>query len=279
MAGAKVNNYSNIDTNIQALQLTTDKVFKGLHQLTLTEMDTTTVPAIAAGSVVECNGALIKYDSEEAIVTTDPHTSATVADGAVYVVIKGADYTVYFTATAPTWSDSKQGYYGLTTWANDRYVGWTYKATASYTGKTSDIFDKKNIIKSRVSTYNISNISHPPSSGTPILNGVYYDDNGDYDTGSYTFTAPRTGSYLVSGYIGTFVSSATSFFLVFFEINGVDVSNAVLCSVYYNAYAHMSPSKVLKLNAGDTLKVRTSCGTSGGATTGASGFVVQYTEL
>jgi hypothetical protein len=137
MAGDKVNNYSQVDTNILELQLTTDKTFKGYHQLTLTNYDNTTVPAIAAGSAIECNGALYKFDSEEAISTTDPVTSAAVADGTVYVcIVPGATTcTAAFTATAPTWSDSKQGWYGTGGQANYRYAGGATKATASYTFK------------------------------------------------------------------------------------------------------------------------------------------------
>ena len=139
MAGDKVNNYSQVDSDILALQLTTDKTFKGYHQLTLTNYDNTTVPAIAAGSAIECNGALYKFDTEEAISTTDPVTSAAVADGTVYVVIvPGATTcTAAFTATAPTWSDSKQGWYGTGGQANYRYIEYVcQKSGTSYYGKT-----------------------------------------------------------------------------------------------------------------------------------------------
>ena len=146
MAGDKVNNYSQIDSNILELQLTADKTFKGYHQLTLTEYDTTTVPAIAAGSAIECNGALYKFDTEEAISTTDPVTSAAVADGTVYVVIvPGATTcTAAFTATAPTWSDSKQGWYGTGGQANYRYVGGMGKSTTYYYEKF--LYDKQSIV-------------------------------------------------------------------------------------------------------------------------------------
>jgi hypothetical protein len=138
MAGDKVNNYAQDDTNILELQLTTDKTFKGYHQLTLTNYDNTTVPAIAAGSCIEVNGALYKFDSEEAISTTDPVTSAAVADGTVYVCIipDTTTATAAFTATAPTWSDSKQGWYGTGGQANYRYAEFIItKATTSYSPK------------------------------------------------------------------------------------------------------------------------------------------------
>lgn len=209
MSGTKVNNYSNIDTNIQALQLTTDKVFKGLHQLTLTEMDTTTVPAIAAGSVVECNGTLIKYDTEEAIVTTDPHTSATVADGAVYIVIKGADLTAYFTATAPTWSDAKQGYYGTTTWANDRYVGFTRKSTSSYIQKKYIKEQAKNLLPKSITRMRKTAGQTITGSNLTVIafDAIDIDINNEGSTVNSRFTALSPGYYEVVGKIQGAVSS------------------------------------------------------------------------
>jgi len=130
MAGTQVNTYTNEDTDIGAMQLTLDKVFHGLDMLTLTHMADTTVPAIAAGSVFEVNGALIKFDAEESI------TVGGVANGTVYIMVDGSALTAAFTATAPTWSDVKQGFYGTGGDANKRYVPVCMtKATAAYNNK------------------------------------------------------------------------------------------------------------------------------------------------
>ena len=136
-AGALVSDYGIGDTNFDTMMLTLDKTYKGNMSLSLTEMSTSTVPAIAAGSWVENNGALFKFDTESVISTTDPVTSTTVADGTVYMVLvpSGSSITAAFTATAPTWSDSKQGYYGTGALANYRHVARVLKATASYTDK------------------------------------------------------------------------------------------------------------------------------------------------
>jgi hypothetical protein len=139
MSGSKINNYSTIDNNIEELELTVDKCFN--DRLTLTEMTTTTVPEIAAGSRVEVGGAFFKFDSDEAISTTDPVTSTTVADGIVYVMLKpavdGLTVSAVMTATAPTWSDAKQGWYGTSTYAGYKYIPFCMtKATAAYEGKT-----------------------------------------------------------------------------------------------------------------------------------------------
>jgi len=125
MSGTKINNYSQLDSNILELQLTSDQSFKGKHQVSLTNYDNTSLPAVAAGSVIEVNGALYKFASEEAI-TGSP------SDGTVYIYIDPATITAVFTNTAPTWSDSKQGWYGTTTTANCRYVAVLWKASTTY---------------------------------------------------------------------------------------------------------------------------------------------------
>jgi hypothetical protein len=117
MAGSKINDYSIGDSNIQSVMLTLDKAFKGFHQVSLTNYNTTSESAIAAGSVVEVNGALYKFDSDESI-------TASPSDGTVYIqlVPSGDTITAEYTNTDPAWSDSKQGWYGTGGNANYRYL-------------------------------------------------------------------------------------------------------------------------------------------------------------
>lgn len=130
MSGTKVNNYAIGDDNIEAVMLTTDQIFKGLCSVSLTEMSTTTVPKIAAGSWIECNGTLFKFDADETL-TGSP------SDGVVYIrIIPSTDTcTAEMTNTAPTWSDSKQGWYGTSSAANYKYIGGCTKSSTSYTYK------------------------------------------------------------------------------------------------------------------------------------------------
>jgi hypothetical protein len=131
MSGSKINNYSQLDSNILEMQLTLDQTRKGLHQVSLTNYDNTSLPAIAAGSVIEVDDALYKFDSEEVI-------GGSPSDGTVYVKIipSTTTCTAEFTNTAPTWSDSKQGWYGTTTSATHRYLEFVMaKATALYSNK------------------------------------------------------------------------------------------------------------------------------------------------
>lgn len=196
MAGDRVNNYSQIDSNILELQLTADKTFKGYHQLTLTNYDNTTVPAIAAGSAIECNGALYKFDTEEAISTTDPVTSATVADGTVYVCIipDTTTATAAFTATAPTWSDSKQGWYGTGGQANYRYVNFMLYKNSSSWGKGG--IDKN--FKPLILFYGkaLGTQNYLASSEAILFNNVIIDFSGSYNN--------STGYYSPVNYFGLY---------------------------------------------------------------------------
>jgi hypothetical protein len=133
MAGSLVSDYGIGDTNFDNMMLTLDKVYKGKKSLTFTEINSREVPQIAAGSWADVNGALYKFDSNESISTTDPVTSSTVASGIIYIVLipSGSSCTAAFTATAPTFSDSKQGWYGSGGLANYRYVGITFKTDLS----------------------------------------------------------------------------------------------------------------------------------------------------
>jgi hypothetical protein len=117
MAGNIINTYTQLDTDILALQLTSDANFVGKHNISLTNYDTTGVPAIAAGSIVECNGALFEFTADEAVTGTP-------SNGTVYIQIvpSTTTCTAAFTNTAPTWSDAKQGFYGTGDAANYRYL-------------------------------------------------------------------------------------------------------------------------------------------------------------
>ena len=248
MAGERVNTYAQDDSDILALQLTTDKTFKGYHQLTLTEYGTTTVPAIAAGSAIECNGALYKFDSEEGISTTDPVTSSTVADGTVYVcIVPGATTaTAAFTATAPTWSDSKQGWYGTGGQANYRYVNCVMtKATAAYSLKTS----MPNFLKTciTVSMQNVQTLT-----GTDPLKIVFdvktYDTKNEFDiTTNYRFTAKESGYYLINAHF--FVISYVISFYIY-----IDGTQSSYLS-YVAAAGLSSPSALVYLRAGQYLEI------------------------
>ena len=147
MSGSKVNDFAIGDSNIQSVMLTLDKTFKGLHQVSLTNYDNTSESQIAAGSVVENNGALYTFNSNESI-TGSP------SDGTVYIrlVPAGDTITAEYTNTKPTWSDSKQGWYGTGAHANKRYIEFvtTKNSSAWIYKKPLNLFSKERLNTSAI---------------------------------------------------------------------------------------------------------------------------------
>jgi len=214
MAGSKVSNFAIGDSNIQSVMLTLDKTFKGQHQVSLTNYDTTAESQVAAGSVIEIGGALYKFDSNESITGTP-------SDGTVYImaVPSGDSVTCAYTNTAPTWSDSKQGWYGTGATANNRYLEFLFylKSTAWIVKEQFKYSYKKNNLlvaeyEKYISLTNNTEISmSAPQSITepaaaPVLGNVLLkidtidkDILGLHNYRTYTFTAKRDGDYFLSG--------------------------------------------------------------------------------
>ena len=132
MAGAQVSLYGTGDTDLTALMNTVDLQRVTFQGLSLTNYDNTSLPAIAAGSLVEVAGALFKFASEEAITGWGGIGDDTPA----YIKLVPAgttpdEVTAEFTDTAPAWSDAKQGWYGTGGNANHRYVGGLHRVDAA----------------------------------------------------------------------------------------------------------------------------------------------------
>jgi len=138
MAGIKIDNFSTSDVNLTAIMSTAQAMRNGHFALSLTEMDTTTIPKIAAGSIIDLNGTLIYFDADETIVGTP-------VNGVTYIklIYSAGIVTAEWTATAPVFEPTKNGWYGVGANLGHRYVAKTIKATASYTGKL--LLDTSNI--------------------------------------------------------------------------------------------------------------------------------------
>jgi len=198
MANIQLNYYSNSDTSLIDLMNTADGTFIGKHNVSLTNYDNTSLPAVAVGSIVEVNGTLYKFTSESAI-------SGSPSDGVVYIylvpsgdpALGTAIITPTFSNVAPTWSDSKQGWYGTGGSANYRYLEF-----ALY--KNSALWYKFNLIlpdkSSNVIVYAKapgSQVISDTSATLLTLNEVY--DIGNNFAGSI-FTSPVDALYSIAFY-------------------------------------------------------------------------------
>lgn len=131
MAINQVNSYgaSGTGNDIENLQDTVDDQRISYFGISLTEWNTTTIPQIAAGSKLENNGALWE-------VTTNTTITGSPSDGKVFIYFNPTTPAFVFTNTVPTWSDSKQGWYGTGGSANYRYLPFaTTKSGSSYSDK------------------------------------------------------------------------------------------------------------------------------------------------
>lgn len=137
MAINKINNYSQLDSNILELQLTSDCSFIGKHNVSLTNYDNTSESQIAAGSIIEVGGALYK-------VTTDTAISGSPSDGTVYIYMVPSGVTLIptYTNTAPTWDNEKNGWYGTGASANYRYLEYMMTLASSvWSNKEIFVYD------------------------------------------------------------------------------------------------------------------------------------------
>ena len=169
--GTLINNYSQLDSNILEMQLTLDQTRKGKHDVGLTNYDTTAEPQIAAGSVIEVNGGLYKFTSNETILDTEG-----VSDGTVYIMIVPAtgSCTAEYTNTAPTWDDGKQGWYGTASTAGYRYLEFVItKSSTLYSNKSTYTHDDNITLDiANINTINLTNPLNPIKQYNSILNGL-----------------------------------------------------------------------------------------------------------
>ena len=111
MATDKINNYSIGDNNFESVMLTLDQTFRNKH-----DCYSFSATALKAGSVIEINGSLYPVTQDVTLpdMTSNKYLMA--------VPTSAGTFTLLATSTAPTWSDSKQGFYGTSTTANYKYI-------------------------------------------------------------------------------------------------------------------------------------------------------------
>ena len=90
----------------------------GIIPLSLTNWDTTGIPAIAEGSKIEVAGSVYTFASTESI----GGTASTSNINYIMVTTSSSSITASYTTNAPVWVASKHGWYDSSTGAK-RYVG------------------------------------------------------------------------------------------------------------------------------------------------------------
>lgn len=172
MAGTKTSDYA-VDTDKWTEMLATiEKQRKGYLGLSLTNYGNNNLPAIAAGSYIEAVGALYGFSSEEAI-----GGSATTGN-VNYIVFDPTPITLAWSLVAPTWSDSKNGWYDAG--EAKRYVAGCRFDTPNYTGKWvyDEARDVKGLSKGRgllgLAGIHIGNNTRA-AAGNQVITGVGFE--------------------------------------------------------------------------------------------------------
>jgi hypothetical protein len=279
MAGNRLNNYDTLDNNITEMQLTEDASFVGKHTVSLTNYDTTGVPQIAAGSIVEVAGTLYKFNSAESIAGSP-------SDGNTYIQIVpgGATCTAQFTNTAPTWSDAKQGFYGTGAAATYRYLEYIMnKSGSTYIGKRTITYDDfinaigvydlsaatATITTANITTANITNLNVTTKTLVSIYKSVlqsittinptliifdleYYDTQSEFDVSTSSFITTKAGYYLITGQIAIWGQTTGAFYPGIY-VNGIKAREVAVNDIIQER-SLASLNYLVYLNIGDILQ-------------------------
>jgi hypothetical protein len=261
MTGSKVNSYTPTDPNPENMQETMDTQRRGFMALSLSNFDSAAVPQIEAGSTVEIAGSLYEFGTIDSIDTTDPDTDSTVADGAVYIALftEDEDVTAYWTATAPAWDATKQGYYQTIDSDVYRYVGGCELDSGSYSGKyiynhQSRFFSET---KTKISVYRSASL--PTGGGTVLLtyDNELYDLKNEYSTSTGKVTIIKTGYYSLNVKFSAFSATSVTYVDLSAKINGVTKIHAAGIDPSSGGSVQLSVSmnKDLYLEAGDYIEI------------------------
>ncbi len=129
MAGSIISMPANGDSDWSNFVTIVEKTYRGYIGISLSNLSGSAVPAIQDGSIIEVNGTIFQFTTAETI-TGWPSAGGTTLY--MTVVPAGTTCTATFTASAPTWSGTKNGWYD----SNDRYFGeLTWGGSATYNDK------------------------------------------------------------------------------------------------------------------------------------------------
>jgi hypothetical protein len=179
---------------------------KGDHSIVLTEQDTTTVPAIAAGCCVEINGGF--YTNFSDIAISGSTSNSTWYD--ILLTPSGRTFTASFIARGTgTWDDDKQGMYS----GNNRVIGCVYRnGSAEYVSKNVfNVVNRSVEIKIDIGGWNMDStisVSIPHGLAISDVLGANITATVNNDVGSAC--APLDSFNSIAGTSEGGVSAATS---------------------------------------------------------------------
>lgn len=131
-----VNNFLKSENNLTNFINSEISFQKGFYAVCFSEMTTNSKPSILTNSVIEIDGDLYEFNSDESI-------SGTPSTGICYVkcYLSGSYAVADFTNTAPIYDNVRCGYYGSSSTLDHRYIMQLYYDGTDYTFK--QIIDKE----------------------------------------------------------------------------------------------------------------------------------------
>lgn len=169
MAITQLNDYGVGDFNLTAIINTIGKTYKGKADITISEYDTTAAPDVKVGSVFENNGAIFIVDTSDITPTGYAGISNSTT---FYLYFDESGTTFIYSSTAPTWSDSLQGWYN----GNDRALFSMYKDSGG------TLYERKNVLLAQNNYEFSNNISIDTITEKTASAGVTIDDVLNVDT-------------------------------------------------------------------------------------------------
>ena len=189
---------------------------KGLNQVALTNYTTTIVPAIAANSVVDINGAI--YTNSSNVSITGSTSNSTWYD--ILLTPSGASFTASFIARGTgVWSDSKQGLYS----GNNRVIGIVYRdGSGNFINKNILAINNRNVVIKieigdwdMVATVTVT-VAHGVSSHNNVKSAnAFVRDDADNDSYSLERAISGVSQGSIDGVTNTLIALsrfATGFF-------------------------------------------------------------------
>jgi len=204
----------------------------GYVALSLTNYNSTSRPAISAGSLIEVAGTLFRFSTEEAISTAGITSTA---ENVYYIrlVPSSSECSAQFSTTAGVWREDLQGYYQSTT-SNDRVLGATYFTGSDYISKHIYSFggvDNKTAIFATANSTTVS-LSSLTSKITGFTASIDLMD--EWSTTNDSFTVVHTGHYDISFEMQSSVyAMPQGVFRVYVAKNGSTLKESFCC--FYNA--------------------------------------------
>ncbi len=204
MAITKINNYitgsgnnlTNLCQNVDYLRLQEDKI-----QITVSYAGSPATVTIKKGSMIEINGNLYLITADYSFAMANAtHNYLTFTDSPTptfsSAVIKG------------TYSSLKMGYYQADN------ITKTLKFYVDQAGQSSFelvdiIHPDKTIATKRFDHVKAGMTVNQNTTGVLQLNTTYFDEQGNFNTGTYRFVCPESGYYLIIFHVGTIYSSNT----------------------------------------------------------------------